>query len=114
MIRLPGGTIEKRPVKRALLKQSLSAVIAATLIGILPFDRAEAKPVPALPAVSPAIAAAYPHLVSRRAELIGERNALRDRTSHHNNACRSVEEDSSEAARCDDALCILPKRVHEI
>ncbi|MFN0315732.1 MAG: hypothetical protein ACKVQA_11930 [Burkholderiales bacterium] len=66
-----------------------------------------AESIPALPEISPAVAAEYPNLVARRAVLVGERAVLRERTGQHNDACNNVEEDSPEAARCDIARTAL-------
>jgi hypothetical protein len=81
-----------------------ATMMVVMLFGLLPLGTAIAEPIPALPEISPATAAAYPSVASRRLELIGERNGLRERTRQHNSGpCRSVVENSSEAASCDRA-----------
>jgi hypothetical protein len=81
--------------------RQIARIMAVVLFGLLPLGTVSAEPIPALPEISPA---AYPGLALRRLELVGERNGLRERTRQHNSgSCRSVVENSPEAASCDRA-----------
>lgn len=80
-------------------------------LAVLPLTSAIGEPIPALPQISPATATAHPSLVTKRAELIAERDRLRDRTNQHNGSCRSVVEESPQAARCDETLERLSKEI---
>lgn len=90
----------------------LTALAAAVLIGLLPLGNTSAESIPALPEISPASAAAYPDLVTRRAVLVGERTVLRDRTHQHNGMCHSVVAESPEDARCEIARATLAADVN--
>lgn len=84
--------------------RKLARIMAVVLFSLLPLGTAVAGPIPALPDISPATAAAYPDIAARRLELVGERDGLRERTRQHNSGpCRSVVENSPEAASCDRA-----------
>jgi predicted secreted protein len=84
--------------------RQIARIMAVVWFGLLPWGTAIAEPIPALPEISPATATAYPDIASRRLELVSERNGLRERTRQHNSGpCRSVVENSPEAASCDRA-----------
>jgi hypothetical protein len=87
------------------LFRQIATMFAVVLFGLLPLGMATAEPIPALPEISPA---AYPGLALRRLELVGERNGLRERSRQHNSgSCRSVVENSPEAAACASAREVL-------
>ena len=90
---------------RLLLTLLVAALIAAGT-GI-----AGAAQLPPLPEIPPALVAAHPDLVQRRAALGRERDTLRARTVRHNGQCQSVEEGSPEEVRCNEALDALREAV---
>lgn len=114
MYQLASRNPGKQPVQSESVKKLLlTAMIAVVLICLIHIGKARAESIPALPEISPAIAVAYPELVSRRATLVGERSVLRDRTRQHNGICRSVEVGSAEAARCDSARVPLTADINQ-
>lgn len=93
--------------------RQIATMMALVLFGLLPLGTAIAEPIPALPDISPATAAAYPDIASRRLKLVSERNGLRERTRQHNSgSCRSVVENSPEAASCDRARKTLASDIN--
>jgi hypothetical protein len=98
---------DTQPVRPRPLKELLATMMAVVLFGLLPAGEAAAEPIPALPEIDAALAAANPELVQRRGALSQERGALRSRTQQHNAACSSVEEGSAAAATCSGSLAAL-------
>lgn len=89
----------------------VAATASLLAMALLTLGEAGAEAIPALPDIAPATAAAHPALLASRTRLLGERSRLRERTDQHNAACRSVLEDSPQAARCDAALEALSNEV---
>lgn len=89
-------------MKLGVLRRIAATTVLLT-IGLLPWDAANARVIPVLPELSPALAAAHPELVRRRAELMVERLRLRELANRHNAACGAVLEGSPEEQRCEIA-----------
>jgi hypothetical protein len=80
--------------------QRLTLAAAGFVAGLLLSGAAFAQQIPPLAEVPAAIAKAHPELVSRRAALAKERDALHAQFDQHNRDCRSVEEGSPQDMTC--------------
>lgn len=101
--RIPG----KQPDQSVSVGKWLTTMMAVVSMGLLLLGSAMAESIPSLPEITPAVAAANPELILRLAALSKEREALRNRTQQHNDACRSVEESSAAEAQCTRSLTAL-------
>lgn len=90
-----------RYVKKRRIAHAFLYVMPFVFAALLPVNAcAQTEPIPELPEISAAVAKTDPSLLGKRAELVAERNALRDRVDRHNAACSEVEEDSAEEKSC--------------
>lgn len=74
--------------------------VAGLVASVLLSGVAAAQQIPPLAKIPPAIAKTHPELVSRRAALAKERDALHAQFDQHNSDCGSVEEGSPQDTAC--------------
>lgn len=94
-------------ILNATKHRSLTLSIVAVLLVLVGIEVPVAREIPALPEIPTVVAEAHPGFVKRRAALVEERAALRDRTQQHNAACSRVEEGSAAEAQCTQSLDTL-------
>lgn len=93
------------------MRKSLQVPVICALLLVLASPARAQEEIPALIEMPPNVAATRPDLVTERARLIRERQALHAKTDRYNAACAAVEEGSPQEGSCRSADSVLVSEI---